>query len=454
MATVNTLFRKLLNINTARFTKMRIETSEDGVTSVYVEARVNKRHSDRCPVCGKKCPGYDKGNRKRRRWRALDLGGLLVFIETSQERIFCRDHGVQYPAVDWAYGGSRFTKDFDLTAAWLSCQLSKKATAEYMRIDWETVGRCIARTRKDLEPDIRKRLDGLVHIGIDETSYRKGYKYLTVIVDHDRNRVVWLHDGHGKSVLEKFYEELTEEQRKSIKVVTGDGARWITECVETYTPDCVRCMDSFHVVEWATAALDEVRIKAWRDASAIVKALEEKHGKPDRGRPSADDRAAKKIIQARKEASEIKGSSFAVGKAPEHLTEKQMNTLESIRKGNARFYRAYEMKEALRLILRCSDRTEAEGKLKSWLWWASHSRIDSFKELAKKIRRNREYILNTIDSGLSNARIEATNNKIKLLIRRSYGFRNIDSMLNMIYLTCSDIRIPLPNRPVSMVIAS
>lgn len=191
-----------------------------------------------------------------------------------------------------------------------------------------------------------------------------------------------------------------------------------------------------------------------RDASAIVKALEEKHGKPDRGRPSADDRAAKKIIQARKEASEIKGSSFAVGKAPEHLTEKQMNTLESIRKGNARFYRAYEMKEALRLILRCSDRTEAEGKLKSWLWWASHSRIDSFKELAKKIRRNREYILNTIDSGLSNARIEATNNKIKLLIRRSYGFRNIDSMLNMIYLTCSDIRIPLPNRPVSMVIAS
>ena len=173
-----------------------------------------------------------------------------------------------------AYEGSRFTKDFDRTAAWLACQLSRKAVAEYMRIDWETVGRCISRARKDAEPDLKTRLDGLVHIGIDETSYRKGHRYLTVIVDHDRNRVVWLHDGHGKSLLEKFYEELTEEQRKSIKVVTGDGAKWITKCVEKYTPDCVRCMDSLHVVEWATAALDEVRIKAWRDTTAIVKALE------------------------------------------------------------------------------------------------------------------------------------------------------------------------------------
>ena len=94
------------------------------------------------------------------------------------------------------------------------------------------------------------------------------------------------------------------------------------------------------------------------------------------------------------------------------------------------------MKEALRLILRCNDRDEADLKLKKWYRWASHSRIDSFKELAKKIKRNRDFILNTISYGLSNARIEATNNKIKLLVRRSYGFRNIDSMLNTI---CPDM---------------
>ena len=453
MATLNNLFRKLLNVNTAVFNNMRIETDQYGVTSVTVTARVKRKESHRCPVCGRKCSGYDQGGRKVRRWRALDMCGLFLFIETSQERILCSEHGVQYPAVPWAYEGSRFTKDFDRTAAWLACHLSRKDVAEYLRIDWETVGRCLSRARKDIEPDLKARLDGLVNIGIDETSYRKGHKYLTVIVDHDRNRVVWLHGGHGKSVLAKFYEELTDEQRKSIRVVTGDGARWITECVEEYTPDCVRCMDSFHVVEWANAALDEVRVKAWRDASAIVKALEEKFGKPGKGKPAKDDLDARRILDARKTASDIKGSSFAVGKAPENLTERQRETLESIRRGNSKFYRAYEMKEALRLILRCTDREEADLKLAKWYWWASHSRIDSFRELARKIKRNREFILNTISFGLSNARIEATNNKIKLVIRRSYGFRNVDSMLDMIYLTCSDLKIPLPNRPFGEAIA-
>ncbi|MGX8678844.1 MAG: ISL3 family transposase [Sphaerochaetaceae bacterium] len=183
-------------------------------------------------------------------------------------------------------------KDFDRSVAWLATSLSKSSVAEYMRIDWQTVGRCISRTLDDIEPDIKKRLDGLVNIGIDETSYRKGYKYISVIVNHDTNSVVWLHNGHGKSILEKFYEELSEEQRASIKVVTGDGARWITDCVKQYTPDCVRCMDSFHVVEWAMTALDDVRKESWHDANDIVKAIEKGY-KASRGRPRADDREAK-----------------------------------------------------------------------------------------------------------------------------------------------------------------
>ena len=138
MATLNNLFRKLLNVNTASFNNMRIETDQDGVTSVTVTARVKRKESHRCPVCGRKCSGYDQGGRKVRRWRALDMCGLFLFIETSQERILCSEHGVQYPAVPWAYEGSRFTKDFDRTAAWLACHLSRKDVAEYLRIDWET----------------------------------------------------------------------------------------------------------------------------------------------------------------------------------------------------------------------------------------------------------------------------------------------------------------------------
>lgn len=128
-----------------------------------------------------------------------------------------------------------------------------------MRIDWQTVGSCISRSLHNLEPERAKRLDGLVNIGIDETSYRKGHKYITVVVNHDTNTVVWVGNGHGKSVLEQFYKALTDEQLAGIKVVTGDGARWITECVNKFTPDCERCVDSFHVIEWAMEALNAVR---------------------------------------------------------------------------------------------------------------------------------------------------------------------------------------------------
>ena len=117
-----------------------------------------------------------------------------------------------------------------------------------------------------------------------------------------------------------------------------------------------------------------------------------------------------------------------------------------IAQNNDRLYRAYRLKEMLRLLLKIKDVDEAEATLKRWLWWASHSRIPAFKELYQKIKRHKDHILNAIKLGMSNARIEATNNKIKLIIRKAYGFRNIQNMLDMVYLVCSDLKVPLPNR--------
>jgi transposase len=119
-----------------------------------------------------------------------------------------------------------------------------------------------------------------------------------------------------------------------------------------------------------------------------------------------------------------------LGKAPEHLTENQQTRIAMIAENNSRLYRAYRMKETLRLLLKIKDVGEAEAELDRWLWWASHSRIPAFKELYKKIKRHKSHILNTIRLGMSNARIEATNNKIKLIIRKAYGFRNIQNYTN------------------------
>lgn len=439
MVGTNRLVKIALNVNNCRVIGARIESGKNGLPKAVVELRPYKRDSNRCPECGRKCPGYDTLG--KRRWRASDINGMIVELEYEQKRICCKDHGISIPDVPWAYRGSSFTKDFDKTVAWLSRCISKSAIAEYMRIDWATVGRCISRVREDLEPDLDNRLNGLVNIGIDETSYKKGYKYITVIVNHDTNSVIWLHEGHGKSVLEKFYEKLSDKQRASIKVVTGDGARWITDCVKRYTPDCIRCMDAFHVVEWANNALDSVRLEECRKLKADVP--KEKRSK---GRPKKDDDEHVANKEKLEKANRIKGSAYAVGKAPEKLTEKQRETLEAIRVMTPRYYRAYDMKESLRIILKMDNYDDAKTALKKWFWRASHSRIESFKELAAKIKRNEEFILNTIKYGFSNARIEATNNKIKLIIRRSYGFKNINNMLDMIYLCCSSLIIPLPGR--------
>ena len=104
------------------------------------------------------------------------------------------------------------------------------------------------------------------------------------------------------------------------------------------------------------------------------------------------------------------------------------------------------LKEHLRMALKMSSRDEAKAELSTFFWKATHSRISVFKELAYKIRRHEEHILNTIDSKLSNARVESINNKIKLFIRKAYGFKNIQNLLDMILLGCSNILIPLPNR--------
>ena len=228
-------------------------------------------------------------------------------------------------------------------------------------------------------------------------------------------------------------------------MVTGDGAKWITECVNEFTPDCERCVDPFHVVEWAMEALDEVRREVWREAYSEAVQLARKHPR-GKGYPKADDAGAAIVKAAKEKAEEIKNSAYALGKAPEHLTENQQAKVAMIAGNNNRLYRAYRMKETLRLLLKLKDTGEAQAALKRWLWWASHSRISAFRELYQKIRRHKEHILNTIRLGMSNARVEATNNKIKLIVRKAYGFRNIQNMLDMVYLVCSDLKVPLPNR--------
>lgn len=142
-------------------------------------------------------------------------------------------------------------------------------------------------------------------------------------------------------------------------------------------------------------------------------------------------------------AKDLKGSRFALGKAPEYLTKKQQAQL-AIAEADKRLYRAYLLKEKLRLVFQCENVAIAKKELDGWIKWAQHCRIKVFVELQRKIRRHYDAILATMEHHLSNAVLEATNRKIKLSVYMAYGFRNIDNMIDMIMLRCSDIDVRLP----------
>jgi transposase len=277
----------------------------------------------RCPLCGRRCPGYDQGQ-GRRRWRALDLGTIPALLEADAPRIACAAHGVLVAAVPWARHGAGFTRGFEDTVAWLAVHTSRAAVAELLRLAWRTVGRVCARVAVERATKV-DLLAGLRRIGIDEVSYKRGQRYLVVVVDHDSGRLVWAAPGANEQSLERFFDALGPQRCDHIELVSADAAGWIANVLARRCPAAVRCADPFHVVRWASDALDEVRRQVWNDARR------------------AGDTAA---------AREVKGARFALWKNPEDLTRRQRGKLARIAEVNRRLYRAYLLKEELRLVFK------------------------------------------------------------------------------------------------------
>ncbi len=411
-------------------------TSDSEKMEIRIAIHPTRKEQCRCGICHRKAKGYDRG-RGQRRWRCVDVGAWKVYVEAKQPRVYCPKHGVVTASVPWARHNSRFTKSFEDTTAWLTVHASHSTVSEFMRVEWHTVGSICQRVYADMECKQPSRFNGLVNIGIDETSYKKGHKYMTVVINHDTASVVWCGDGYGKEVLSGFFEQLTEEQRASIRCVSADGARWIAECVKEYCPEAERCIDPFHVVSWATDALDQVRREAWQEARQRASNTP-KRGK---GRPTKGE----KVNPEKQKAKSVKNCRYALLKNPENLTDGQKTQLEFLTKANPKLYRAYLLKEDLRLALKAGP-DEISNALRKWMSWAQRCRIPVFRDLRKKIKRHFDAIVATAKHRLSNARSEAANNKIKLVIRMAYGFRNVENMIAMVMLSCSELHPALPSR--------
>lgn len=426
------LWARLVGVEKAVVERVVFE-EDDGVVVVSVRPARGQRR--RCGMCRRRVAGYDQGD-GRRRWRALDLGRVRVFVEADAPRVRCPRHGVVVAAVPWARHGAGHTYAFDEQVAWLATQCSKTAVTRLMRVSWRTVGAIVARVWADAD-GLVDRLAGLRRIGIDEISWKKGHKYLTVVVCHDSGRLVWASSGRDRATLRAFFVALGPARSAQITHISADGADWIADVVAHYCPSALVCADAFHVVAWATDALDQVRRQVWNLARRAVGASKRHVQGPGR-----NTQRAVGVARA------LKRCRWALWKNPDTLTEQQTAKLAWIAKTSPTLYRAYLLKEGLRAMFQIAKTSpdDAVVALDRWTSWARRSRIPAFVALQRRIAAHRTTILATINHGLSNGRIESMNTKIRLITRMAFGFHSADALIALAMLSLGGHRPTLHGR--------
>jgi transposase len=402
---VTTAFNRLLRLPGASV--IDVSFSAEGVI-VSVRLRRRRRVCSRCGQTGR----LAIHGRRIKRWRHLDLGANRCIIECELRRLWCRSCGAQLEAVPWARAGSRYTRDFEDVVAWLAQQMAKTPIAGLLRIAWDTVGRIVARVTADHLDE--RRLDGLVCIGVDEIAYRRAHRYLTSVADHARGVIVWCRPGRNSATLAEFFAELGD-RRHSIRAVSIDMSGEYQRAIREAIPDAQICFDPFHVCRLASRATDQVRRDEWN-------AHERSHTATGRW---------------------VKGTRWSLLKAPERQTVDQLATLYEVQHANRALYRAFLLREELRLLYHLDDAALAPAHLDAWLAWASRSRLRPFVRLARTLRAHRDGILAAIRLGLSNGRLEGLNSKIRLISHRSFGFHSADALIALVYLCCTGITIEL-----------
>jgi transposase len=286
----------------------------------------------------------------------------------------------------------------------------------------------LTRVQTDIDATV-DRFGGLRRIGIDEIAYKRNHKYLTIVVDHDSGRLVWAAAGHDQATLTRFFVALGPQRAAALTHVSADGANWIDAVLRAHAPQAVRCADPFHVVAWGTDALDEVRRAAWNQAP----------GRRKVGSPVVRNHARDAVGVARS----LKRSRWALWKNPDKLTEHQLHQLAWIAKTQPELWRAYLLKEGLRYVFAVKGE-EGKQALERWISWARRSRIPAFVDLQKRIVRYRTEIEASLDAGLSNAIVESTNTKIRLLTRIAYGFHGPEALIALALLALGGHRPQLP----------
>jgi transposase len=254
---------------------------------------------------------------------------------------------------------------------------------------------------------------------VDEVSWRRQHRYLTLVADHIRGQIVWGTEGNDAAAADRFFKELGKPRSEAIEVISLDMGPGYAKSAREHAPNAIIAIDPYHVVALGNRALDDVRRAYWNEL-----------------RQAGDKTAARRFKDAR----------WSLLKAPKNLSQSQAATLRRLKAAGGEVWRAYTLKEALRAIfapsLTIEDITMLIDRFTSK---AARSRLEPFVGLGQTIRKHRDGILAAIRLGINQGRTEALNNKVRLITRRAYGFHSAQAALALVMLTCGPITLAPPH---------
>ncbi len=374
----------------------------------------------RCAGCGRRAAQYDHPTSVGR-WQDLNWGPTRIYLVYRCRRVTCARCGgrPRNELVPWAAAGTTFTHRMEELAAFLARHTDITSVTRLLGMAWRTVGRVVRRVGEArLDPD---RWKGLRRIGVDEFSYRKRHRYLTVVLNHDTGKVVWAAKGKNAETLCTFFDLIGPEQCAGIQLVTIDMSAAYEKAITERLPNATIIFDRFHVQQLSTNAVDAVR----RDQQRELRNA----GDPD-------------------EATVTKGTRFVLLKNPWNLTLEQGRKLSAVLRNNVQLFRAYLLNQTLAGALDYRQPKRARRALDDWLSWACRSKLAPFVKVSRTIRAKKEGVLAYIRERLTNGIVEGTNNRLRMIARRAFGFHSPDALISMLYLCCGGIALqpPLPQR--------
>lgn len=360
-----------------------------------------------CPECQR--PGCKVHDTEKRTWRHLDFFQHKTFLHARRPRIKCPEHGVKTAALPWARPGSGFTLLMEayivlLVQSGMTARQAGRLVGEHDTRIWRVLEHYIndARERADFS-DVRA-------IGVDETSRRRGHNYVTVFADAKKRRVLFATAGKDAGTVRSFREDLEAHggRPEQIEEVCLDMSEAFKKGLSEEFPSASLTFDNFHLMQLLNKAVDEVR------------------------------------RQEQATHPELKRTRYVWLRNDWNRTDQQAEVFAQLRDSGLATAKATHIKTVFQDIFACDDIEVAESLLKSWYYWATHSRIKPIIKAAKTIKKNWDGVLRWFQSGLTNGLLEGINSLIQAAKGRARGYRTTRYLTTMIYLIAGKLKLRLP----------